>query len=188
MHWPISLRGAPPVFLALCLAITAAHAETVSDAQTLVRLRKPLEREAQVIRFMLAVSPFEGSSGYAECTIRKSQEPMRRYFETLYATQLNKDELRQAVAFYASREGQEVVLLKLQHEQNIFNAARDGGQMSETPPPLPAAVQAALDAFTRTSVGRFFSGEDLEARVPFRGEVAELRSTALAGCFATGGK
>jgi hypothetical protein len=188
MHFPSLRVGAVMVFLAVCVATTAAHAESLSDAQMLVLLRKPLEREAQVIRFMLAVSPFEGSSGYAECTIRNSEAPMRRYFETLYATLLNQEELRKAVSFFGSKEGQEVIRLKVQHEQNIFNAARDGVLTSETPPPYPAAIRAALDAFERTSAGRFFSGEDLETREPFRSEVEKLRSAALTDCFAAGGK
>lgn len=164
-------------------AMSAAHAEVTSDARTLVLLRKPHERQAQAIRFMLAVSPFGETPGLAECTVQKSQAPLVSYFESLYAAQLSKEELQQAVRFYGGRQGQEAVRLRLKYEQDLLAAAQKGEQVTESAPPYPADVREALAAFIKTAAGRHFAGEELEDREPYRSEASDLRSAALSDCL-----
>lgn len=164
-------------------AMSAAHAEVTTDARTLVLLRKPHERQAQAIRFMLAVSPFGETPGLAECAVQKAEAPLVSYFESLYAAQLSKEELRQAVLFYGSRQGQEAVRLRLKYEQDIMASAQRGEQVTESGPPYPADVREALGAFTKTSAGRHFAGEEMEDREPFRSEASDLRSVALGQCL-----
>lgn len=166
-----------------CAAASTARAEGNSDAKSLVLLRKQHERQAQAVRFMVAVSPFGEMAGVAECTARKAEAPLMRYLESLYASRLSAEELRQAVAFYGGREGREAVRLKLEYEEGLFSAALKREQVTESGPTYPADVRRALDLFAKTSAGANFAGEELEDREPYRTEVSELRSAALTECL-----
>lgn len=163
----------------------AADAAPVSaDARQLVDLVKPHEREAQAIRFMLAVAPMVMPERLADCTVEKAMPPMQVYFTGLFAAHLSESELQQAIEFFRSSDGQVAVALRQKHEQGLLNAAAKGERILDEQPHYPVNIQAALDAFGATPSGKFFVGDELVAREPFRSEVSDLRSAAMTQCLA----
>lgn len=177
-------------FAAQALAASSSHSETAARAAQaapetathLVSLTRPHEREARAIRFMVAVAPMALPGGLADCMVAKTTPTLKNYFASLYASQLSEEELRQAVDFYQSDDGQAAVTLSLQHEEKIFAAAAKGEQVTELHPVYPTATQKALDAFGATPAGKKL--EDLAARDTYRTEISDLRSRAMDQCLA----
>lgn len=176
-----------PTMVAAIIAFGAASAAETTQAseaaKQLVDLVKPHEREAQAIRFMLAVAPVGMPEGLADCTVEEAMPSMQAYFATLFATHLSDQELQQAVAFFHGATGQAAVALRQQHEQSLLNAAAKGEQVADAELHYPDGIRKALAAFGATPAGRFFVGEELVARDPFRSEVSDLRSAAMAKCL-----
>lgn len=172
------------VLAMLCPAMSFAAEKASPTAVSLVSLVKPHERQAQAIRFMLAVAPMGFPEGLADCMVAKATPAFKDYFAALYAAQLSKSELQQAVDFFKGEEGRSAVAIRLQHEQNVLNAAAKGEQVADEHPEYPPQVQKALDAFGATPAGRNFVGDELEARQPFSSEITDLRNSAMAACLA----
>lgn len=170
--------------LAFSAAAMPAAAETQAQAaQHLVSLVKPYERQAQAMRFMIAVAPLPLPEGLAGCMVAKGNPVFKEYFAKLYAAQLTDAELRQAVEFFQSEEGRSAVELTLRQEQKVFEAAAKGEQVSETPE-YPPRVKKALDAFGATAVGKNFFGEEFSVRQPFSSEITDIRNGAMERCLA----
>lgn len=163
---------------------TPSRAEAVpGDARTLVELLKPHERQAQAVRFMIAVSPFASQEGLADCTVRRLEPPLKSYFESLYAENLSREELRDAVTFFSGKKGREAVRLRLEHEQDVFAKAQKGETVEDERVKYPAEVARALDRFWKSRAGRFFVEDELEQREPHAAAVTDLRNEALAQCL-----
>lgn len=161
---------------------TAAQPASETAAQ-LVSLTKPEQREAQAIRFMLAVSPLPVPGALAGCMVVKTGPAFSKYFTELYASQLTEAELRQAINFYQSKDGRAAVALSLQHEQRILDLAAKGEQVAEGQPQYPPETKRALDAFAATPAGKKLLGDGLAAQEPFSTEISTLRSNVMSECL-----
>ena len=164
-------------------ANTAEVAPTVKEADELVGLVKPHEREAQTIRFMIAVTPMDMPAGLADCTVKEAMPVMRSYFASQFMENLSKVEMQQAIEFFQSPSGQAVVALQLEHEQSLFNAAARREQIADEELHYPAPLQKQLETFGATPAGKFFVGDELLAREAIRTHASDLRSEAMAKCL-----
>lgn len=164
-------------------ASTAEVAPMIEEANELVRLVKPHEREAQAIRFMIAVTPMDMPAGLADCTIKEAVPVMRSYFASQFAANMSKIELQQSIEFFKSPAGQAVVALRLEHEQSLFDAAARKEQIADEQLHYPAPLQMELEAFGSTPAGKFFVGDELLAREAIRTHASDLRSDAMAKCL-----
>lgn len=164
-------------------ASAAGIAPTVGEADELVSLVKPHEGEAQVIRFMIAVTPMDTSAGLADCTVKEAIPAMRSYFASQFTENLSKIEIQQAIEFFQSPAGQAVVALRLAHGQSLFDAAARKEQIADEQLHYPAPLQQELEVFGSTPAGKFFVGDELLAREAIRGHASDLRSEAMAKCL-----
>jgi hypothetical protein len=164
-------------------ASAAGIAPAVGEADELVGLVKPHEGEAQVIRFMIAVTPLDMPAGLADCTVKEAMPAMRSYFASQFTENLSKMEIQQAIEFFQGSAGQAVVALRLEHEQSLFDAAARKEQVADEQLHYPAPLQEELEAFGSTPAGKFFVGDELLAREAIRGHIADLRSEAMAKCL-----
>lgn len=164
-------------------AITAEIEPTADEADELVGLVKPHEHEAQVIRFMIAVTPMGMPAGLADCTVKEAMPVMRSYFASQFSENLSRIEMQQAIEFFQSPAGQAVVTLRLKHEQGLFDAAARKEQIADEQLHYPAPLQKELEAFGSTPAGKFFVGDELLARESVRGHASDLRSEAMAKCL-----
>lgn len=164
-------------------ANTADLAPTVEEADKLVGLVKPHEHEAQAIRFMIAVMPMDMPAGLADCTVKEAMPAMRSYFASQFTENLSRIEMQQAIEFFQGPAGQAIVTLRLEHEQNLFDAAAKKEQIADEQMHYPASLQKELDVFGSTPAGRFFVGDELLARKAIRSHASDLRSDAMAKCL-----
>lgn len=173
-----------PIFTALSLSQSTAAETALQAATRLVTLVKPHEREAAAVRFMTTVSPIPLPKGVAECTVAKTTQPMKDAFAKLYADNLSEAELREALTFFGSKEGQAAVSLRLQHEENLYKLAAKGEAIASEEPEYPPQIKKALDAFAATPAGKALVGEnDLASRKPFSSQISDLRDTAFGDCI-----
>ena len=164
-------------------ANAAEIAPSVKEADELVGLVKPHEREAQAIRFMIAVTPIPMPPGLADCTVKEAMPAMRSYFASQFTENLSKTEMQQAIEFFQSSAGQAVVALRLEHEQSLFNAAKRKEQIADEQLHYPVSLQKELESFGSTPAGKFFVGDELLAREAIRTHASDLRSEAMAKCL-----
>lgn len=155
----------------------------IEEANQLVSLVKPHEREAQAIRFMLAVAPMDMPAGLADCTVEEAMPALRSYFASQFAENMSEIELQQSIEFFQSPTGQAVVALRLEHEQALFEAAKRKEQIADEQLHYPAPLQEELEAFGSTPAGKFFVGDELLAREAIRTHASDLRSEAMAKCL-----
>lgn len=174
------------IFAASATALSVNSADmipTVKEADELVDLVKPHEREAQAIRFMIAVTPIPMPDGLADCTVKEAIPAMRSYFASQFAENLSKTEMQQAIEFFQSSAGQAVVALRLEHEQSLFDSATRKEQVADEQLHYPASLQKELDTFGSTPAGKFFVGDELLAHESIRTHASDLRSEAMAKCL-----
>lgn len=171
------------VLAVLSPAMSTAAPPASETAAQLVTLTKPEQREAQAIRFMLAVAPMAVPETLADCMVAKAGPAFTQYFTALYGSLLTEAELLQAVDFYQSKLGRAAVALRLQHEQHIFELAVKGEQVAEERPQYPPETQRALDAFAATPAGKKLLGDALAAQDPFSTEISTLRSSVMSQCL-----
>ena len=170
--------------VALLTAAAAGRAPESEEADQLVALLKPDQREAQAIRFMIAVFPMEMPAGLADCTVREAMPAVRSFFASQFADNLSKSELQQAIEFFRSPAGQAVVDLRLEHEQGLLDAAARQQQVVDEELHYPGPLQKELESFGSTHAGKFFVGDELLAREAVKARISELRSEAMAKCLA----
>ena len=178
------MLGAFVALAALSTANAAEIAPVVTEAEELVALVKPLEHEAQAIRFMIAVFPMKMPPSLADCTVKEAMPAMRSYFSSQFAENLSKAELLQAIEFFKSSAGQSVVALRLEHEQGVLDAAARNQQVVDEELHYPAPLQKELASFGATPAGKFFVGDELLGREAVKARASELRSEAMARCMA----
>lgn len=168
----------------LFTATAAERAPMGTEADELVSLLKLHEREAQAIRFMIAVFPMEMPPGLADCTVREAIPAVRSYFASQFSDNLSKFEMQQAIEFFQSQAGQAVVDLRLEHEQGLLDAAARKEQVSDEELHYPGPLQKELESFGLTSAGKYFVEDELLARETVKARASELRSAAMARCLA----
>lgn len=172
--------------LLLCIGLSmpmlSAYAAD-SGVDRLVELTRAHERELQVARFMLWASPFAKPAGATDCLARTLPKPMRALFARLYAAHLSETEAAQAIEFFSSEQGQEIVELRRAHEQRIFDAASQRRPVLQEQLIYPAHLQSRINAFESSEAGRKFFAEDLERAPPFKDKVQSLRAELVVACL-----
>lgn len=172
--------------LLLCIGLSmpmlSAYAAD-SGADRLAELTRPHERELQVARFMLWASPFPKPPGATDCLARTTPKPMRTLFARLYTEHLSEAETAQAIEFFSTEHGQEIVELRRAHEQRIFDAASQRRSVVQEQLIYPAHLQSRVNAFESLEAGKKFFAEDLERTPPFKDKVQSLRSELVVACL-----
>jgi hypothetical protein len=116
--------------------------------------------------------------------VEKMTQPLKDAFAKLYAENLNEAELREAIAFFESKEGQAVVSLRLMHEENLYEMAAKGEAIDSEMPAYPPQVKKSLEKFLATSAGQSLVGEgELVAHEPFASQISSMRDAAFAACL-----
>jgi hypothetical protein len=184
----IPSRGLVPL-LAVLLLPGLGHA--ADSAETLVDLVRPHTRDLQAAVMLIRFNPFGPAPNGPDCMRRRLDRPqLRDAYVRLYRQRLSPADRDAAIAFYGSEQGRALVAFRERRDAMLpdlaFEALKSGKQVDNSLVEYPEALQASLDGFHGTPVGRHYEDDRIDRELPEREQFKQAQSDALVACLREG--